>query len=233
MNEFEGRFSPEVELQFRQWKEKRGVEGVLFDLDDTLISTTELFRQQFELFFEFCKNSEPHLEINVFRKKFKELDDNSYATHGVSLEKFDMIVDALCKEYGTESFWDGLYIIHDIYNISPNIFEGARETLDVCKEAGLRIGLITHATDRWTDIKLDTLNLRSYFDHVKVVNIQQHKHKTDIHWKEAIDSLGIDPKELFAVGDSLTGDVEAAYKAGVKTLAWISPLWHIYGRAGF
>src|SRR5258708_21899764 len=97
------------EREFSNWVCGNDLEGVLFDLDDTLINTNALFGKQLNLFFEFCRASEPNLNLDNFKAKFEELDSHSFATHGVSITKWKLIVDELSAMYGAESFKDGLH----------------------------------------------------------------------------------------------------------------------------
>ena len=109
----------------------------------------------------------------------------------------------------------------------PEVLEGALDTLLACREAGLKVGMVTHASREWTDHKLQKLGFN--FDTVLAIDVEVHKHKSAIHWQEAIDSSGVNPSKVMVVGDNINGDINAAKSVGVQTLVWIPSKWSKFG----
>lgn len=224
------RFSPEVEAAFKEWIKARGIKAILFDFDDTLIDTNTIFKKQMEVFLECCLECAPHVDPDEFRVEYKKADDLSYELIGVDPRKWDFVVAQLIEKYGEEGFKEGLKALHEIYTMAPNIFDGVRETLEICRSVGLRLGLVTHANKPWTDIKLAAHGLNEYFEYVKVVDFCENKYKGPEHWQEAIKEFEVEPESVMVIGDSLRGDVDAAHKAGVRTLVWIPSKWHLLNK---
>lgn len=224
------RFSPEIEILFENWIRGKQLEVALFDLDDTLIDTNTLFGDQVAAFFEFCQQCAPQIDIEAFKAEFRRIDTESFQLLGVSPKKWDYVVNQLAETYGVEELKSGLSILHSIYSQSPVAFNGIEDTLGIFRGSGLRLGLVTHASQSWTDIKLDTLGFRDYFEHIKVIDVEQHKYKGAEHWREAVEQFDVHPSHVMAVGDNLRGDIESAHNVGISTLAWIPSRWHVYNQ---
>ncbi len=223
-------FSEQQEASFADWISKYGIKAALFDLDGTLIDTSDFIYEQYKKFFAFCKTQSPDLDIEKFKEDFTALDHACFESMGVSFSRWNFIVSSLGQNYNTNLFEKGIVFFNEIYLNSPEIFEGAKETLELCKKAGLKVGLVTHATTSWTNIKLEKLGLQNHFDHIKVVDIEEHRYKGPQHWQEAINSMGVHPQETLVVGDNLKGDIIASHQIGVKKLAWITSKWHVYNQ---
>lgn len=224
--EREERFSPEMKALFADWVRMTGIKVVLFDLDDTLFDTSPLFVRQFQAFYQYAKGCINGLDIDTFAREFEGLNDHYYQTMGVSVKKFDQVVTDLSKKYNTEALMEGLHHLYAIYETSPDLYDGAEDVLSLCKSAGLKIGAVTHATDKWTDIKL--MDIGKYFDGVFVIDIEKHKYKKPEHWKEAIEHFGFDPIQVMVVGDNVNGDIKAAHSVGVRNLVRLATKWKVY-----
>ncbi len=225
MSKAENRFSPETEAVFKDWVQKNGIEAILFDFDGTLIDTSKIFINQTGAFFDFAANSLPAFDEEVFEKRFRELEDIAFDLIGISPRHWHYILDELAKEHG-DAIKEGGAIFEKIYTSAPDIFDGVKEILDLCKKVGLKIGLVTHASKEWTDIKLTHHNLSVYFEHVVTLDPETHKHKGTEHWQQAIQLFGVNPEHIMVVGDSLSSDINAAHRAGVKKLVWVQSDWH-------
>ena len=93
------------------------------------------------------------------------------------------------------------------------------ETLETFSKSTVRLGLVTHANQEWTNFKLNGLNLRRFFEQVHIVH--EDNHKTPEEWRAAIDHFGVEPYKAMVVGDNVKGDIQAAREIGVEKLVWI------------
>lgn len=221
------RFSPETKAAFADWVKKRGLKVVLFDLDGTLVDTTEVFIRQFDLFYLYCQEQLPNVDLNKFKSEVVELNDSLFATMGVSTKKWEHLIDLLSEKHGV-NLSQGLTLFQEIYRTPSRVFDGVKETLELCREVGLKVGLVTHGTASWTDEKLRELGFG--FDHVNCVDVDEHKHKGPEHWRESVDYFEVSPSEVMVVGDNLKGDILASHQIGVKTLVWIPSDWGVYNQ---
>jgi FMN phosphatase YigB (HAD superfamily) len=145
---------------------------------------------------------------------------------GIHPSKWDYVVGELGKLYGNEALIEGISIFHGIYNQAPEFNDGAEELLRQCKKAGLKLGLVTHSTHEWANLKIDSLGIREFLDHIVVADVTRYKGSED--WKSAIDLFGVDPARVLVAGDNIRGDILAAHEVGVRHLAWIPSNWHVY-----
>lgn len=108
----------------------------------------------------------------------------------------------------------------------PSYFPGTISTLETFKATDRPRGLLTHAEEKWTNIKLVGLNLTGYFDKVKCVRVDKFKGPED--WLAAIQDFEVPPENVLAVGDSIKGDILAAHAVGVRYKVLIPTPWSVY-----
>lgn len=220
-------FFPEIEAAFIEWINKHNIKLILFDFDDTLIDTSKIFLDQIDLFINFGGEKISNLDLNAFRLRYKELEDKNFKERGVSITTWIHIVNELASEHG-EVLLEGIEIFNEIYRILPDIYDGVKETLELCRKTGVKMGLVTHAGLEWTRFKMEGHDLGKYFDHVKAIDPEKIKYKSANEWREEVEFFGVDAMNVLVVGDSIHGDIEAAQEAGVGHVAWIPSKvrWH-------
>lgn len=96
-------------------------------------------------------------------------------------------------------------------------FSGLEDFLSAIKNLGLKLGLFTSAARTRTDLSLDGLNIRNYFDAIVCME-DVKKAKPD---KEGIVTttklMGVSPGEVIMVGDA-EYDILSGKNAGVITI---------------
>jgi len=199
-----------------------GISHILFDLDDTLIATRVIFRQQSSL---YCKFVSEKADINgeELKQIFKEKNDELYEAVGVNPNRYVLLNDQLKSHFYKHDgkfFDEGLGYLQDIYRIIPQVFDGAIKTIDSFHKTGKKTALVTHANQDSTDFKINSLDLRKYFS-AGVHVIDENGHKTAKEWQKVIEKLMVSPKKVMVVGDNLPGDIIATYNLGVKHLYYI------------
>jgi phosphoglycolate phosphatase-like HAD superfamily hydrolase len=218
----------EKRAQLREWVGKKNINLVLFDFDDTLIKTAEIFVAKMGEFVSIVSDS-CGLSSEEVHEALVRLNNSLYAVHSVDPTRWDAVVEKMCETYAghdREVFWEARKKLNEIYRVVPRVNEGALELLQDVKGIGIKTGLVTHAGEEWTNFKLEALNMGHFFDRIKMVPVREFKNK--IHWEEAILGFGIDPHEVLVLGDNLAGDIEAAKQVGVKRLIWIPSPWSVY-----
>lgn len=202
-------------------------EAIFLDLDDTILDTNDVFKRKYQRYFLFCKKLAPDLDIQKFQEDFISLDNEMVRKYGVAENRWPSNLRILCELYKSDFPMQGLPIIQSIYDTAPRLIPGAIETLEAFREAGLRLGLITHASERWTNIKLAKRGLFPYFEHIKIVDPQTNQYKEAKHWRELIELFGIDPSKIISVGDSRTGDALASLSAGILQALLLPSPWSL------
>ena len=205
-----------------------GIKAVLFDLDDTLIFTTEIFRKYMQQYVEKVA-LETDLDLKTLNESLSRHNDESYKKLGVNPAKWSNVVENMAKEFpGYEnSIIENLEILMNIYIEEPRIRSGAKETLAAIRKAGIKIGIVTHANESWTWRKLASTGLAESYDVIKIANEDGHKGVKD--WETAMENLDVLPTECLVIGDSIGGDIIPSKSLGAKAM-WITngSTWSIY-----
>lgn len=209
--------------------EQIGVEAVLFDLDDTLIYTAEIFGRQMDEYCEFLAE-EMGLDIGIIKRRIQEINDEEYKKMGVSPDRWRSVLEklAVSLEFPSEKVMEGLDILMRIYSTEPRPRPGLRSLLEVLKNIDMKMVLVTHANVEWTYFKMDSLELWEYFDVVIIADENGHKGIED--WKKGMESVKVTPDRCLVVGDNLRGDILPSDELGARTV-WMPSPWSVY-RAG-
>lgn len=218
-----------VSERLKEWLNNHKINVVLFDLDDTLIITRDIFQKQMRRFIEFASALLPDCDATDLWSNLEQINDNAFKTFAVTPKRWAVVVERMSELYGSRSrevFRQGLPILMEIYKILPKFHEGALPALEQFSSTGIAMGLVTHANEDWTNFKLEGLNLRHYFRHILIVDQDKHKGLED--WQKAIELFEAKPENALVIGDSLPGDIRAAASIGVKHLLWIPSQWRMY-----
>jgi putative hydrolase of the HAD superfamily len=202
-----------------------GIKAVLFDLDDTLIYTAEIFRACMAQYTEVVSRS-LNLDKAYVGKRLDELNNDGYRKHGVSPDRWPTVLDQLSQELKDKGVVkENIGIIMEIYTIEPRVRAGAKAILGGLIDSDFKLGMVTHADLDWTTRKLTQTGLLSYFDVVEIADVKGDKTATD--WKRGMDALGVTADQCLVVGDNLKGDIIPSVSLGARTL-WMPSPWFVY-----
>lgn len=174
------------------------MQGILFDLDGTLLNSEWLAAEAYNYgvrqvlkrdLFETEKQDLVGKPISIFLKKFGELE----------VEIMSVILD---------------YYEHHLERIK--VYDEIYYVLGKLKVEGFKMGIVTSQLKRFAEKCLVTKELRAYFDTVITAD-DCHKHKPDpLPLLTAIDDLGINTNHFIYIGDQPT-DIKAAQAAGIES----------------
>ncbi len=197
------------------------VRAVLFDLDGTLVDTTELIVSSHEHVLQAHltgRTSVPRAEIirNLGRSLPETLLEYAVA---------DRQADAAERaEQMLQTYRDYQSANHDKM-IRP--FPGVREMLQGLRERGYALGVVTSKMQATARLALEMYDLQDLLP-LGVYHDDTDRHKPDpAPLVEAMLRGGLAPRETAYVGDSIH-DMAAGRAAGVRTLA---ALWGPFDRA--
>jgi len=201
------------------------IKAVLFDLDDTLIHTGELFSKYMTEYVETISTL-LRIDPQTLRIRLQELNDEGYHKMGVSPQRWSLVLDQLSQELNDDGVVkENLNILMKIYTDEPRIKSGAKVMLKGLKDSGFKLGLVTHANTDWTMRKLNQTGLLNFFDTIKIAD--ENGFKTVEHWKSGIEMLGVEGHQCLVVGDNLKGDIIPSFSLGAKVL-WMPSSWSVY-----
>lgn len=206
------------------------IEVILFDLDDTLIDTNTVFYKRIHEVLDHL-SSKLSLNLEALSKKFESELVKAHYIVAVNPQKLWPRIFNNCQrefEWDKEISKEALDMLMELYSVLPEILPGVISTLEVLKENKRYLGLVTHASEGWTNFKLEGLDLSRFFQHVELFDINIHKN-VEV-WKSAIEAFKVLPKNTLVVGDSVKGDIQAAHEAGVRNLVWVNRKegWDVY-----
>lgn len=183
--------------------------GILFDLDGTLLDTTELILKSFQHTIRTHLGQEADLDL--VKSTFGIPLRDALAMMGPDAE-------AMVKTYREHN------IVH--HDELCRVFAGVVESIQALYGAGVRLAVVTSKT-RATSVRgLRLFDLDKYFavvvGHEDCANHKPHPEPV----LRALDGLGLAPDECLMVGDS-PFDIASARAAGVRAAAvrWTHVAW--------
>ena len=176
---------------------------ILFDLDGTVIDSTEAILDGFRVAFETFGGEVPSDEI--IEKEIGHTLENMFLTLGVNADKVDAHVHAYKMHYRIISCEKTV------------LLKGAREAIiEASKFATL--GVVTTKTGEYSRILLEHMRIMDYFEVlIGREDVKYPKpHKEPI--LKALVKLEHDKNRTWMIGDTCM-DIDSAKNAGVKSIA--------------
>ena len=209
----------------------RPILGIVFDGDDTLWSTEQLFDKARKDMRWLV--SESGVDGAQWEKLERHIDVENVATMGFSLERFptsciQAYIEACCKE---ERPLDAAVVTRigqvarSVFIIDPPVVSGAAQVLTNLRAIGVRLGLLTKGDPEVQRRRIRRSGLSGFFD---VIEIVPEKNPDII--RAVVSRLGIDVEFACMVGNSVRSDLLPAVNAGLRAV-WIDAHVWEYERA--
>jgi putative hydrolase of the HAD superfamily len=130
-----------------------------------------------------------------------------------------LMVEKFNKKYSYSINYDHLFNwwINNLGTYEP-LFENTIKTLDYLKEK-YKLGIITNGTVTGQNTKINSSNIRHYFDCILISDEFKSAKPDAAIFNEALKQLDVLAHEAIYVGDSYSNDVIGAYNAK------ITPIW--------
>lgn len=194
----------------------REVQGLLFDLDNTLMDRDQTFRS---FSTAFARKFLSHLNEEQTAQVVEDIivrDADGYRDKDGFFAELSGVLPwqkAVSAEEIRE-YYDETYIRHGA------IMKHAAETLEYCKRRGYPLGLVTNGSRDIQYGKIDLLGLRGYFRTI-VISGEVGIWKPDPGiYQLALKRLGTPADKTLFIGDHPVNDIEGAARAGMKTV-WL------------
>jgi putative hydrolase of the HAD superfamily len=205
-------------------KPERGprlVFGVVFDGDDTLWKTEQLYDNARLRARDVVAGA--GLDAVKWEELERRLDVQNVAILGYGTERFPtscvQAYEELCR---SESRMPDPFVAEQIRQAARSVFEcnppimpDARETLTFLRRWGARLGLLTKGDYEIQCRRIAHSGLSDLFDVIQIVS-----EKTPETLQEMVTSLGVDVESAWMVGNSVRSDVLPAIAAGLRAV-WI------------
>ncbi len=183
------------------------MKAIIFDMDGVLIDSEPLWKIA---------------EIKGFGKVGLDLTQTDCE------ETVGLRIDEVVKMWFQKKPWENISceaVTIDIVNIlieeikaNGKALPGVINTLDMCQQAGLKIGLATSSYHSIIDAVLDKLNIRHYFDTIHSAEYERLGKPHPGVFLTAAEKLSVEPQNCLVIEDSLNG-VIAGKAARMKVIA--------------
>jgi putative hydrolase of the HAD superfamily len=203
--------------------------GILFDLDDTLISAYGKPEVAWlKIAHEFATTFAPLPPEDFAAQMTREAKafwDNSPKEWRMKLPQARrIIVKNALEKMPTRTQRDMADTIADRFTRlrteEMHLFPGAHETLDEFKSRGIRLALITNGAGPVQREKIARFALAHRFDHIQIEGEHGFGKPEEQAYRHALKSLDISAHEAWMVGDNLEWEVEAPQRLGIHAI------WH-------
>ena len=189
---------------------------LIFDLDDTLIDTSDLYWRVREEFIAFIYNSK--LDKFLLEEIFESIDTVNTRIHGYKPIRYNITMqDTFIRVFNrvpNEVEREKIRLISEkILLETPRLIEGAIELLEWSKEH-FEIGLITRGRSDVQKRKIEHYNLSKFFGN-KILIVEEKN--ADVY-EQLIAHWDYAPKSTIIIGDSLKSDINPALEIGAEVI---------------
>ncbi len=214
------------------WCAKHDIKRFLFDLDDTICSTRHLFSEALSEAADLLSLHAPHQTRADWLTYIEEINNRLFEQIGVNPIRWNFVVNEMAAKNRFQKGLEGemKQIFKKIYTTPLKMQDGAEEGLQIVKNTGIPIGIVTHANRDWTNQKYAWLNLERFVRPDQVYIVSEDGHKTSESWLQAMHYFKVKPAQCAVVGDSPRSDIIPAQTVGVKHCFLVenSAIWSIH-----
>jgi putative hydrolase of the HAD superfamily len=199
--------------------------GVLFDLGDTILTTTGAFDPQMgnehllkiaenprEISVEEITESVMKLTQEIFALKEKSCIEFSCLSFQKILYELMDITFSLPPDELELEFWKGSV------NFTPE--EGIEDVLDALERENIPLGVVSNSafSQKTLSYELDKHDLLDKFDFVMSSADYGFRKPHSMIFKAAVKKLGVNPHKIWFVGNSFKHDVKGAIDSGLNAI---------------
>ena len=184
---------------------RKEITTLLFDMDNTLFDLVGAQRASCHAVTDFLGNDDGERLFEYFLRPVHGFESHEnildYMTDR-SLLPGSIYRDA-CRIYETEK----------LRHISP--YDGVRETLEVLRECGYPMGIVTDAVSKDATLRLEKVDLLSFFCGMVTYDMVGVKKPAPDPFLCALEMMRAETHEVLLVGDSPRRDIEPCSVLGI------------------
>jgi putative hydrolase of the HAD superfamily len=206
--------------------------AIIFDGDDTLWATQELYDEAKERFFALLEKLGHNRESTG--AKFTEIDVANVRRFGLSRARFPTSMqetyEFFCRATGAHSDAGvaarAVALGNSVFDMPPRAHPDVIGTLQRLRGQAYRLLLFTAGDEDVQLRRIEQTSLRPYFDAVRITPL-----KTPEAWTELVRSEGLCVARTWSVGNSLRSDINPALDIGMRCVLIAAKTWE-YERIG-
>ena len=199
----------------------------VFDLDDTVYDQLKPFKQAFDKNFP-NKTTFPIDKLYLLSRKFSDQVFNYTENGELTLEEmhryritkaFEALQQPISKEQA-----DQFQLDYGAYQKQITLTEDVRNTLNLCKEKGTPLGVVTNGPAVHQREKISQLGLKEWIPEESIfISSEVKLAKPDRRLFEYVqEKMEVDPNHTYYIGDSYENDVMGAKTSGWRAI-WNNP----------
>lgn len=205
--------------------------GIVFDGDDTLWSTEQLYDDARSRARDVVTAS--GLDGAKWEEYERTIDVQNVSQFGYGIERFPascvQAYEHLCQQTGRIADPDTAARVRkaarSVFECDPKLVSGARETLIFLRAQGARLALLTKGDKNVQLRRTERSGLSELFDVIRIV-----PEKSPNVIREIVADLGVSLDSAWMVGNSVRSDILPAIAAGLRAV-WIDAHVWEYERA--
>lgn len=188
------------------------IKAIAFDADDTLWDNETYF---LEVENDMCAILSEYgdaqtISKSLFATEMANMEDYGYGAMAYTLSLIENAIKVSHGKVSANQIHQIIELGRTLLRLNATPFDGVEETLRQLKNTKrYKLAVFTKGELLTQEHKLQRSGLLPYFDHVVIVSDKQEQQYTDL-----CKTLGIKPKELLMVGNSLKSDVLPALNIG-------------------
>lgn len=188
------------------------VKGVIFDLDDTLISEREYIQSGFKVISNVISNYYPFGKENLYKLLVNLFNEDNKNVFNRFLNKLQINYTSADIEY--------LIKIYRNHSPSINLYKDVIPTLFILRNRGYKLGIISDGFKESQRKKISAVGLEKYFEKIILTDElgREFWKPNEKPFKLMAESFDIDYKDLIYIGDNEAKDFIAPNKLGMKTV---------------
>ncbi len=194
---------------------------IIFDLDDTLLDTSDLYWRARSLFVE--KVTKEGFDEKLIIDLFEKIDTENIKKLGFSPHRYGKSMTetylTICSKINLKVQPETLTFLNEVcspivVNTVPEILNGAKELLEWAY-GKFYLVVLTRGEENVQYRKLQESKLIKYFGDIYVVpckNLQV--------FQSTLATTGFDPEKTWVIGDSIKSDINPGILAGTKCILY-------------
>ena len=193
--------------------------NVIFDLDDTLCHTCELYDEVKEHFLD--RMADRGFNRAEASSTMEDIDRQRITQMGFSKERWPgsmaLTYSRLCEKhdrvYLPEEAMALQEIGYQVFRRAPEPYEGLPDALGTLKAINIPIGILTQGDMNVQSFKIAALGLARYITFVRIVS-----KKDDTIFSLLLQERHLHPSQVVMIGNSAKHDINPALRAGLHTI---------------
>jgi len=213
--------------------------AVFIDLDDTIttfdLTSAPAWRESTEW---FVNTYEPDFSVDELITKIQETkkwywgdpERHKRGRENLVLARREVVTEALRRYAGDSYFESEERMVHaqeyaalymKLHNERIRPMDGAIEALDIMKNLGLRLAVVTNGIADTQREKLERFGLAQRFEHIFIDTEIGYSKPDSRIFEYALDKMQVQPEDVWMIGDNIRWDVGGPQQIGI-TGVWIN-----------